>query len=76
MVFWKRSSTSASSLALGVDVEVLGAGLVGGDERQVDLGLHREESSIWPSPPPPEALQGELRRWQVDALLLLNSSAR
>src|SRR5579875_1047136 len=55
-----------------LDVEVLGAGLVGGDERQVDLGLHRRrELDLGLLRRLLEALQRQPVVAQVDALLLL-----
>ena len=55
-----------------LDREVLGAGGVGGDERQVDLGLHRaRELDLGLLGAFLEALQRERVLAQVDALLLL-----
>ena len=58
-------------------VEMLGAGLVGRDERQVDVGLHgRGELDLGLLRCFLEALQRHAVLAQIDALLFLNSSAR
>ena len=73
IVRWIRSSTSCFELrARQLDVEMLRPGLVGRDERQVDVGLHRRgQLDLGLLGRLLQALQGELVVAQVDALLLL-----
>ena len=72
IVRWIRSSTKRFELGAGqFDIEVLGPVLVGGDERQIDVGLHRRRQldlgllrRLF------QPLQGEAVGAQVDPLLL------
>ena len=73
MVRWIRSSTSCSNLArVRLIVEMLGPGLVRGDERQVDVGLGGARQlhlgllrGLF------QALEGHRILGEVDALVLL-----
>ncbi len=73
MVFWTRSSTSASNLArVSFMVRCFGPVCVGRDEGQVDLGLRgRGQLDLGLLGRLLQALQRELVVAQVDALLLL-----
>ena len=72
IVRWIRSSTSCFELGAGqLDVEMLRPVLVGGDERQIDVGLHRRRQlDLGLLRRLLQALQGEPVVAQVDALLL------